>query len=91
MYQGRILTSHPTVNWPRLLGDESNPLLEFRWKRTTKYQVKVIFPLWSLLLVMAVTSTLPWIRWSRRFSLRTLLIAMTLVAALLGAIVWATK
>jgi hypothetical protein len=39
-------------------------------------------------LAAAVLATLPWVR---RFSLRTLLIAMTLVAVVLGAIVYATR
>ncbi len=42
-----------------------------------------------LLLVAGAFAALPWLRW--RFSLRTLLIAMTLVAAVLGLIVWAAK
>jgi hypothetical protein len=50
---------------------------------------RVHVPLWSLVLVMGATATLPWIPWSNRFSLRTLLIAMTLVAAVLGLIVYA--
>ena len=33
----------------------------------------------------------PWIHWSKRFSLRTLLTATTLVAVALGLIVWALR
>jgi hypothetical protein len=33
----------------------------------------------------------PWMRWPKRFSLRTLLIAMTLVAALVGLAIWAAR
>ena len=44
-------------------------------------------PLWFLTLaVMAAVAVLPWIHW--RFRLRTLLIATTLVAVVLGLIVW---
>jgi hypothetical protein len=39
-------------------------------------------------LVSATPAALPWTRWSRRFTLRTLLIATTLVAVVLGLIVW---
>jgi hypothetical protein len=39
----------------------------------------------------AVLAALPWMPWAKRFSLRTLLIATTLVAAVLGLIVWATR
>src|SRR3982751_549666 len=44
-------------------------------------------PYWSLLLPMAALAGITWIRW--RFTLRTLLIATTLVAVVLGAIVYA--
>jgi hypothetical protein len=42
-------------------------------------------PLWCPALIFAALSIAPWLRW--RFSLRTLLIVMTLLAILLGAIV----
>jgi hypothetical protein len=43
-----------------------------------------VTPVWSVLLLLSAIATAPWIRW--RFSLRTLLIAMRLIAALLGLI-----
>jgi hypothetical protein len=43
---------------------------------------------WFPVLLSAITATLSWIRWSRRFGLRTLLIATTLVALVLGWVVW---
>jgi hypothetical protein len=46
-------------------------------------------PHWFLATVCGVISILPWLRW--RFSLRTLLIAMTLVAAVLGLLVYANR
>jgi len=49
-------------------------------------------PVWFAVLTTAAlgySSWLPW--WSKRFSLRTLLIATTLVAVVLGAIVYAAK
>jgi hypothetical protein len=46
-------------------------------------------PHWSLILLSSVMSGLPWLRsFAWRFSLRTLLIATTLVAVVLGLIVW---
>ena len=39
-----------------------------------------------VVLLMAALAAVPWLRW--RFSLRTLLIAMTLVAVVLGIIMW---
>jgi hypothetical protein len=42
---------------------------------------------WLLVIVFAALAAAPWIRWSMRFSLRTLLIATTLVAVGLGIFV----
>jgi hypothetical protein len=50
---------------------------------------QLILPLWFAVSVTSLTSATPWLRW--RFSLRTLLIATTLVAVVLGAIVWAAR
>ena len=46
------------------------------------------FPHWLPALLLASVAAAPWITWSNRFSLRTLLIATTLVAVGLGLIVW---
>jgi hypothetical protein len=43
------------------------------------------FPIWLLVLLVAAIGTAPWLPY--RFSLRTLLIATTLVAVVLGVIV----
>ncbi len=48
----------------------------------------LIIPLWFPPLLMVMLIALPWVRWSNRFSLRTLLIATTLIAVLLGLVVW---
>jgi hypothetical protein len=45
-------------------------------------------PYWLLVLLSTLLAAAPWLRWSNRFSLRTLLIAMTLVAVVLGIGVW---
>src|SRR5438105_2942997 len=42
-----------------------------------------IVPIWILVSATLALAAIPWLQW--RFSLRTLLIAMTLVAAILGA------
>jgi hypothetical protein len=49
----------------------------------------ILVPYWFALLSVAGLSMLPWIRW--RFSLRTLLVATTLVAVVLGLVVWAIR
>jgi hypothetical protein len=43
-------------------------------------------PFWFPVVISACLGSLPWVRWSRQFSLRTLLVAMTLVAIVLGMI-----
>jgi hypothetical protein len=59
---------------------------------TTADSYRVRVPDWSLLLLLAALTVSPWIehfKW--RFSLRTLLVATTLVAVGLGLIVWLTR
>jgi hypothetical protein len=55
-----------------------------RGSRGGVYALSVSY--WLLELVSILAAIAPWVRW--RFSLRTLLIATTLVAVVLGAIVW---
>jgi hypothetical protein len=53
--------------------------------------VSLVAPHWCVLLMVAACALLPWygtLAGTRRFSLRTLLIATTLVAVVLGLIVW---
>jgi len=45
---------------------------------------ELILPHWFLVFMFAAIAVAPWIRWSNRFSLRTLLIATTLIAVALG-------
>lgn len=54
------------------------------WIRT------IFFPTWILMIVCATIATLPWLPYSRCFSLRTLFIATTLAAVLIGLITWPT-
>jgi hypothetical protein len=49
----------------------------------------VHIPYWFLVPLSATLAAIPWIRW--RFSLRTLLIAITLVAVVLGVIAWVSR
>jgi len=41
---------------------------------------------WIAVLATGLITVLPWIHWPKRFSLRTLLIAATVIAAILGTI-----
>jgi len=51
----------------------------------------VVMPDWCLALLIGASIATPWFRWSRRFSLRTLLIATTLVAMVLGLVIYASR
>jgi hypothetical protein len=48
-------------------------------------------PQWFLMLFTVLLASSPWIQWFRQFSLRALLIATTLVAVMLGAVVYAVE
>jgi hypothetical protein len=48
----------------------------------------VVCAYWIPTLLASVIGVAPWVRWPNRFSLRTLLIATTLVAVVLGLIVY---
>ena len=48
-------------------------------------------PLWLFLFLCAAIGAAPWLPWSTRFSVRTLLILMTVFAILIGLAVYAAK
>lgn len=48
---------------------------------------KILVPQLFMVFLAGILSAAPWIRWSWRFRLRTLLVATTLVAVLLGTLV----
>jgi hypothetical protein len=48
-------------------------------------------PQWFPVLIFAALTDAPWIHWSKRFNLRTLLIATTLVAVVLGLVVYVAR
>ena len=48
-------------------------------------------PIWIPLALAGALLPIPWMSWRWRFSLRTLLIATTLVAVVLGLVVWASR
>jgi hypothetical protein len=68
--------------------------VEFRWRFTLPSSPQhrlVPVPHYLAVLAIGVAGVAPWMRWSKRFSIRTLLIATTLVAVVLGAIVYAAR
>ena len=69
--------------WMQLLG-ESDPLTGIR---RTEFPT----PYWLPTGLAVTSSAVPWLPWSARFSLRTLLIATTLVAVVLGLAVYCSR
>ena len=63
-----------------------------QWFKNTglvwQYPSAVAIPYLCPGLLLAAVAVAPWLRWSNRFTLHTLLIATTLVAVVLGLIVW---
>lgn len=56
------------------------------------YGAGAFFPLWVVPTVAVAFASLPWLPvWSKRFSLRTLLILITLVSVLMGTVVYLTN
>jgi len=64
--------------------DRGNPFDSLKSERTT-----IITPHWFLVLISTAVAIVPWL--PLRFSLRTLLIATTLIAILLCLIVWSIR
>jgi len=58
---------------------------QFDWARNASIFL-VRMPIWVPALVAAILARVPWIRWSKRFSLRALLIAMAIIALALTMI-----
>jgi hypothetical protein len=54
-------------------------------------QFRVRLPYASLVVFCAACTALPWIRWSKQFSMRTVLIVITLIALALGLIITTTR
>jgi hypothetical protein len=57
--------------------------------RIQKLDDGFVVPHWFVILLISMLAAVSWLPiWSNRFTLRTLLIATTLVAVALGLIVW---
>jgi hypothetical protein len=82
---------HGTVTWHRYSLDPNDDMMPgFRWTWSPKYK-SFQLPHWFAIIISAVVAGIAWMPWSNRFSLRTPLVATTLVAMVLGAVVWAVR
>jgi hypothetical protein len=64
--------------------------LGFRWDAFANGWL-VAVPVWLPTTISAAIAVIPWMRWTKRFSLRTLLVATTAVALFLGAVIYAVR
>ena len=62
----------------------------FRWLPMGNLTLAFVLPIWISVLFVLTLSVLPWLTF-RRFSLRTLLLAVTLGSIVLGVVVWAVR
>jgi len=97
--------SYPDFMWPHIHGWHSGTddvtkssaykqkglaiTSQFKWQ-TVRSVFVLQAPYWCVVLVIGSIGALPW-AFRSRFSLRTLLVGTTLVAAILGAVVWAAR
>jgi hypothetical protein len=82
------------VNWREGSRNDGTQIDTLRIWGTFAYENAnrgVYIPYWFGVFISATAATIPWISWSRRFSLRTLLIATTLVAVGMGAVVFLAR
>ena len=85
----RDLKAYPNRDEWYAYRDKANPYRAEKFLLKLKAQSGlrgIHLPHWLLMLLCCAVSGSPWLR--RRFSLRTLLIATTLIALALGTIVW---
>jgi hypothetical protein len=76
-------------SWTYRCQDATKPQTLFRWSPNSEWYVSIYVPYWLPVLVTVAIAAGLWL--PSRFSLRTLLIATTLVAVALGLIVWVSR
>jgi hypothetical protein len=76
---------HPAARWRRSEDWATTPVLGFQWSRGG--EPRPMIPHWFATFIFAVLAVLPWLHW-RRFSLRTLLVFVTVAAILMGAMAY---
>jgi hypothetical protein len=91
LYLNQSLTISPLYNGPVLSTPHFGGIYTF-----TPSSARIQFihpgfgvPYWSLVLAVVAAGITPWLRW--RFSLRTLLIGLTVISVAAGMISWTTR
>jgi hypothetical protein len=86
----RVYNQANENSWRREISDRSWIKYRFHWNITGGCD-SIGCPHWFACSVLAAIATLLWIPWSRGFSLRTLIIATTVVCVALGLAVYAVR
>jgi hypothetical protein len=78
---------------PALTRDKLNPvwMLSLRQDPRRGFWWDLSAPFWFLVPLTMAIAAVPWIQRSKQFTLRTLLIATTLIAVVLGVVVWSMQ
>ena len=86
----RLHTASYNAGWSMPVLEDERAVLGFGvLKEPTSLYVRI--PNWFPVALSAFMVPAPWLSWSRRFSLRTLLITTTIIAVLLGLIISFTR
>ena len=86
--RGRLpLFPNAQHGWQHRVSEAHHTNDTFKWRFFSRFRISVKLPQWLIVPLFLAVGAAPWIHWSRRFSLRTLLIATALVAVGLGVIV----
>ncbi len=98
IYDSKRYSEHPKQRFRYVRGDIADltegydPLEKvnrFGFGAIFQWQVvDVLAPSWFAVLLLVGVAATPWVRWSKSFSLRTLLVLATLSAVALGMALW---
>jgi hypothetical protein len=75
-------------DWKLIRSKSESQIEAYFFKLTTKSTL-IRAPHYFVIIIVSTMGAIPWVRW--RFSLRTLLIVMTLIAVALGAVIYAAR
>jgi hypothetical protein len=85
-----IDVTHSRLIYPIVTKDDHGQIAGGAWIQFLRFTFSsaLYIPYWIPVFATLLLAAVPWIRWPKRFTLRILLIATTLVAVVLGLVVW---
>jgi hypothetical protein len=82
----------PTPRWNYYARNASEPQAVFVWNsKISPLPIGISFPYWLPVVLAALATAVPWLSRCKRFSLRTLLIAITTIGLMHGIIIATTR